>query len=105
MNDADGYPSEEELTRVRTWPYGDLPGLFAYLKERWAYADMGYWVEENEAAKDAIDTAHVKVYRISTAGWSGNESLIEAMQENPVLWAICWYSARRGGHFEFHVPR
>lgn len=91
--DADGYPDDAELERVKTWPHSDIPGLFEFVRERWQYADAGYWTQDG------------RTYRISTAGWSGNESLIGAMKQNLAFWAFCWQSSRRGGHYEFEVPQ
>lgn len=31
--DDEGYPTEEELNKVRTWPVEDRLGLFAFLKD------------------------------------------------------------------------
>jgi hypothetical protein len=42
-------------------------------------------------------------YYISTAGWSGNESIIYAMQENNLMWSLNWVQSRRGGHYIFEL--
>jgi hypothetical protein len=44
-------------------------------------------------------------WSISTGGWSGNESLIEALQRNHIFWSLCWMKSERGGHFVFEVPK
>ena len=36
-----------------------------------------------------------------TGGWSNNECVISAMQENYLMWGMCWYSSTRGGHYRF----
>jgi hypothetical protein len=89
--------------RIRDWPNTDWPGLLAYVRERWAYADAGYWSEED--AVDNIMSKPVRRYHISTAGWSDNEWLMSAMEKNCVFWAMCWVSSRRGGHYVFEHPR
>lgn len=37
----------------------------------------------------------------STGGWSGNESIIGAMQKNRMVWNFLWEQSRRGGHYVF----
>lgn len=91
--DKDGYPDEEELQAIRTWDWHDLDGLMAFVHDLWTYADCGYWDQQGDA------------YRLSTGGWSGNEDIIEALQENRMFWTLCWVSSRRGGHYEFEVKR
>ena len=88
---SDGYPDEEELATIAKWPYDNLPALMEYIKRRWQYSDCGYWKQRGT------------MYRISTGGWSGNESIISAMQENTMFWLLCWVSSRRGGHYTFNV--
>ena len=90
--DTDGYPEEHELQTIREWQ-DDYLALMTYIYERWKYADWG-WREP--------DADH-ECYHISTAGWSGNESLIEAMEANRMFWLMTWQSSRRGGHYEFKV--
>jgi hypothetical protein len=92
------YPTDEDLARIEAWPVDDLRGLFDFIRERWS---LGYWDEaEVNPLKDPITSI-----AISTGGWSGNESLIGALQANQAAWAITWYSSRRGGHYEFRIPR
>lgn len=91
--DADGYPDEEELARVRAWPHTDLPGWFAFVKSIWWQPAWG-WQDATEA---------IPLYCISTCGWSGNEEIIDAMQENAMCWALTWESSRRGGHYQFRL--
>jgi len=89
----DGYPTNAELKKIAKWPHTDLAGLLEYVRERWAYADAGYWRQRGGK------------YWISTAGWSGNESLVGALEKNYVFWSICWLQSRRGGHYIFQLRK
>ena len=89
--DADGYPTEVALQRVKLWPYDDARGWFDFIKSIWWAADWG-WTQVNNA------------YDISTGGWSGNEDIIEAMRKNWGLWHHTWQEHRRGGHYKFFIP-
>lgn len=92
----DGYPHEDELRRIREWPW-DAPGqtgfraLMDYLRRRWQHAEQGYWEQQGDR------------FSISTAGWSGNESLIEALEQNQMFQMLCPVSWRRGGHYVYDV--
>ena len=91
--DKDGYPEEEELETIKTWKGDDLRGLMEYVHDLWKYAEDGYWSEE-------VSDGHHE-YHLSTAGWSGNEDIIAAMQSNHVWWMMFWKSSIRGGHYVF----
>lgn len=91
--DSNGYPTNAELRKIQKWPHTDLHGLLEYVRERWAYADAGYWRQRGGK------------YYVSTAGWSGNESLIGALEKNYVFWAICWVHSRRGGRYVFELKK
>lgn len=97
--DNDGYPTEEALKKIREWNYADFTGWMEFIKSIWNYVDWGWYETEEPDWIDSSRTNHV--YRISTAGWSGNENIIRAMQQNTFLWAIGCESWRRGGHYVF----
>lgn len=101
--DPDGYPDEAELERIANWPESDLQDLFEFIRARWKYAESEYWNEYEVGAGPA--KTRVRCYKLSTGGWSGNESLIDALQQNEMAWLVTWWSSRRGGHYEFRIPR
>lgn len=105
MSDADGYPTDEELKRIEEWPFeAGLREWFAYIKAAGHYWPKGIfgWCEADHDA-DELFSRPYHAYYVSTGGWSGNESIIDAMQKNFVCWQLTWYSHRRGGHYEFRV--
>lgn len=105
VND-DGYPTDDALEIVKLWHWDDARGWFKFIESLWAYHDWG-WKEKDEPHeweyhkqyKDKI----VHRYYISTAGWSGNESIIRAMQDNDFMWYLNWVQSRRGGHYIFEL--
>lgn len=100
--DEDGYPTELALARIEAWHWSDKKGWFDFIEGIWYLASWGWSAgyEDHEYTKDE------RVYRlyISTAGWSGNESLIGAMKQNFMLWGTTWVQSRRGGHYIFEIP-
>lgn len=99
--DEDGYPTDRALEAIEKWHWDDIPGWFKFIEGLWAYHDFG-WNEKDEPHdwdKDKI----VHRYYISTAGWSGNESIIRAMQKNEMMWHLNWVQSRRGGHYIFEL--
>ncbi len=87
--DQHGYPTEETLKAINEWDFRDLHGLFEYIEAAWEYSDTAWeWIDE-------------RTIECSTCGWSGNESLISALCDNTLAWALSWHSSRRGGHYRF----
>ena len=104
MLDDDGYPSEHELTTIREWKIdnmGDCEQLLTYVQFRWQYPE--YFRIAKRRTRDWRSGPLRRTYFVSTAGWSGNESMIGAMEENVVFWLLTWHSHKRGGHYEFRV--
>lgn len=101
--DDDGYPTEDALLAIELWDWeynGGSRGWFQFIRSIWSY---NYWYEGWEDHEYRENTK-VYSYAISTAGWSGNESIIHAMQRNKhMLWSMNWVSSRRGGHYTFEL--
>ena len=87
--DGNGYPTELTLKRIREWPCEHTAELLEYVRSLWTYKDYA--------------TKQGKRYRFATGGWSGNEDLIAALQENYLFWALCWQLSARGGLHIFKV--
>lgn len=100
--DDDGYPTETALDIIREWTFQmDEVKFFEFIKSVWWMSDWG-WKEGLEQG----DWKDEQVYRyhISTGGWSGNEDIIRAFQENKyMMWHLTWIQSRRGGHYIFEL--
>lgn len=89
----EGYPDDQEIETIAQWN-GGWHELMNYVRDRWEFCNWG-WVQEN------LDS--IVMYRLSTGGWSGNESLIAAMRDNWMFWSLCWRSSNRGGAHTFEI--
>lgn len=88
--DGNGYPTQDALEVIAYWPNPDgFEECLDFVAMLWAYPDY--------VTKSTEDGAIM--YHFATAGWSGNEDLIGALESNLLLRAMCWvYSARGGKH-------
>lgn len=96
----DGYPSEQELKTISGWiitKEADIQALLEYVRARWTYPE--YFGYQPERLADGAPPN--KPFGVSTGGWSGNESLIGALEDNLMFWACCWHRSERGGHYVF----
>jgi len=99
--DEDGYPTDAALDIVETWHWSDAKGWFDFIKSIWYMPSWGWG--EGEADHEYRKDEKVYQYDISTAGWSGNESIISSMQKCDMMWHLNWVSSRRGGHYVFEL--
>lgn len=110
--DNQGYPTANELNDITAWTHSfsgeDMASEAMQFFERiasemWNYSEWG--VEWKDDEHDFTHEPVRKLY-ISTAGWSGNEEVIQAIQSNWQL-MMYWEQSRRGGHyiFEFKLPQ
>jgi hypothetical protein len=100
--DDDGYPSDAALEIIQIWPFDkDNREWFDFIKSIWHLRSWGW--HEGEEKHEYEDDKKVYRYNISTAGWSGNESIIRAMESNSMMWHLHWVQSRRGGHYIFEL--
>ena len=83
------YPTDEELDEITKWDYKDFKGLMDYVSTLWNWPN--YFKKEGNK------------FTLVTGGWSGNESIISALQDNRMFWTMCWYSSQRGGLYVFEI--
>lgn len=90
MPDHDGYPTEDELNIVRSFPIklDNLDAMMGLVESIWHWPE---YVGKNEQG----------LWVVSTGGWSGNEDIIRALGENTMFWTLYWIQSRRGGHYIF----
>lgn len=104
--DADGYPTDETLGRIRSWPVetaADMAAAMDFAGRAWSYPE--YWECDPDFIEPEWPTgSHQRRYVFSTGGWSGNESIVSAIEANQMLQMIGAWSWRRGGHYEYRFP-
>lgn len=99
------YPTEETLERIRTWPLDSLADFEAgmdFAGAAWSYPQ--YWAKERGWLDPETGTRPCLRYMFSTGGWSGNESIVNAIEANTLFQIIGAWSWRRGGHYEYRFP-
>ena len=94
MLDEDGYPTEIALEIIERWHWLRPRELFDFIKSIWWMPDWG-WHENIEGENTTLN--------ISTAGWSGNESIIYSLKKTEHIWSVNWVQSRRGGHYIFEI--
>jgi len=95
------YPTNKELRMIKTWDYKKgFIELAKYVASLWSYPDRVRFYY----SKDFRGSRIKKLY-LSTGGWSGNESIIFALQQNHIFWIFCWQKSIRGGHYWFIFPK
>lgn len=85
--DKSCYPTDETLNAIEFWKF-PFDGLWDFIKEAWN-TQYGQ-IKESKA-----------LIKFFTGGWSGNEDVIAAMQNNSPFWGLYWQSSVRGGREVF----
>lgn len=87
--DVDGYPTQEALLEVARFDaVKDVKLFLGLIRSLWRYPDRFVLTDQ-------------ELY-LSTGGWSGNESVISAMEEN-FFFYIAHSQWKRGGHYWFDL--
>ncbi len=102
------YPSEASLNRIEKWPIGsfeDTHAVLDFVKSLWHWPDFG--VSHELRAEEALVVgaeSGQRFLRLATGGWSGNESIISAMEGNRLLHAFTWRLDALGGLHIYAYP-
>ena len=97
----EGYPTEEALERIRTWDPADGNGLLDWIRDHcFNWPERQIW-DDTDDFFDLDDPVPVRC--MSTGGWSGNEDVIHAMQQNRIWWSLYWVQSHVGGHHKFKL--
>lgn len=93
----DDYPTEEELDLIKKWDCSTYEGsvsLAEHLCKIWHYGEPYAQLKGKS----------VKVLKLSTGGWSGNEDIMSAVNRN-FLFKRHFYSLHRGGHYVYKISK
>ena len=98
--EEDGYPTEETLEEISNWQISkDFHELMYFVQDQWHWGESQY----SEKVTESFDDNKEVTYCFLTGGWSGNESIIEALEQNFVFWSLHWHSSKRGGKYKFKI--
>jgi hypothetical protein len=79
--------------RIKKWDVRNVYELVRELEDNWTYKDH---VKKSWERNCLILELH-------TGGDSYNESLINALEQNTIFWAMYWDRIIRGGHYYFKI--
>jgi hypothetical protein len=74
------YPTDEELQQLREWKWDDWRGAIDFAMSLWHWQDFAR--REINTQERAL-LGEGQFVRFATGGWSGNESIIYALNNGP----------------------
>lgn len=103
--DSSGYPTEGTLEVIRKWPmetYANAHDLMLYCQRAWS--DYGFLRCSKRRTRPWKNSKILEWHWTAvTGGWSGNESILSALEDNTMFWMVCWEMSERGGRHEFRT--
>lgn len=101
--DEEGCPTDELIRFIEEYqetPEMPILKFLEIIKTCWWNPDFGFSLELDESEE------HYNL-ELHTGGWSGNESIIEAITCNPHLTVVSmkYVQWNVGGHYRFKVPK
>lgn len=97
--DNEGYPTDEFLKFIRDYTHETMPILdfIEIISHHWYFGDWGFKLSRKYNG--------IRKLELHTGGWSGNESIIEAIKGNFWLthFQMRYVQWRTGGHYYFEI--
>ena len=96
----EGYPDDKELEFIKNFDCSknNVRILMELIQNIWWSADWGFIKKRSYKNKKVTIELH-------TAGWSGNEDIIRALEKNKYFYMLYWQESRRGGHYKFEFDK
>lgn len=97
--DEDGYPTDKVLDLFMSYEFkckADVDRFLEILEGVWYSGSDGY---------KRIKTEFDDLLMLHTFGWSGNEEVIVALQNNFIFWGIAFNAHFTGGHYYLNIKR
>ena len=92
--DADGCLCDESLQAITDATGGT---------DQWLVCCGMVWDLRYGAVRKGCGDDGEYLVEFVTGGWSNNEAIIVAMEENIAMWMCCWYGTKRGGLYQFEL--
>jgi len=90
----DKYPTKKKLEQIKNYNILDpVENLIELIRDNWEFADCGGF---------CLTGKKVLKLQLNTFGWSGNESVIDALHQN-LFWTMYWEKSTKGGHYWFRI--
>lgn len=96
--DEDGYPTDHALEVIAKWNTHnreEIDKVLEFAASLWWHPELVTFPSEDPDGNR---------WEFVTGGWSGNESIIGAMERNEALYMLAWESSHRAGRHTF-LPR
>ena len=93
----EGYPTEEFLLWIKNFnPFQhDLLSFIQIIMDNWNHGNYGYKLKRKYKKKNSFE--------LHTLGWSGNKSIISALENNDYFFLLYWRKTIVGGHYYFKL--
>ncbi len=99
---SERYPTDAELKKIKNWDYElGFKSLVDYIESIWWMPDWGFKLYKGR--DHLFKNKRVIKLQLHTGGWSGNEEIIGALQQNFMFWSLSFYKHIAGGHFWFEI--
>lgn len=97
--DDEGQPSEQFLDWIKNYDIvkNGVDNLLSVIFENWMYKDQAYKYKRIYKG--------FRILELHTIGWSSNEAIIDALEQNNIFFLAYWFKSEKGGHYYFKIPK